>query len=177
MSGADLTLRPWRPQDAEQLQQLDASCFFDAASLDYWQQEMRRAAAHYIVLEQAGTLQKGADVTGVAAPAWDVTTQPGTLLGFGGYWLVAGEAQITKIALAPALRGQGRSHALMQAVIEDAWARGATSMQLEVRESNAPARALYARCGFESAGVRPHYYADTGEGAVMMWLHQDGAGR
>jgi len=45
------------------------------------------------------------------------------------------------------------------------------AIELEVRESNAAAIALYKGCGFTSAGVRPHYYADNDEGAVIMWLY------
>ena len=40
---------------------------------------------------------------------------------------------------------------------------------LEVRESNDPAIALYEQFGFESAGVRPGYYHDNKEDAVIMW--------
>jgi ribosomal-protein-alanine N-acetyltransferase len=40
---------------------------------------------------------------------------------------------------------------------------------LEVRESNTGAIALYERFGFRSAGVRPRYYQDNGENAVIMW--------
>jgi ribosomal-protein-alanine N-acetyltransferase len=40
---------------------------------------------------------------------------------------------------------------------------------LEVRESNGPAIALYERFGFRAAGVRPGYYHDNREDAVIMW--------
>jgi ribosomal-protein-alanine N-acetyltransferase len=40
---------------------------------------------------------------------------------------------------------------------------------LEVRTSNAPAIALYERFGFIASGMRPRYYRDTGEDAVIMW--------
>ncbi len=42
-------------------------------------------------------------------------------------------------------------------------------MTLEVRSSNAAARALYGRFGFDEAGVRKDYYRDMGEDAVIMW--------
>ena len=55
------------------------------------------------------------------------------------------------------------------AIIEAVKAKGVTAMTLEVRPSNAPARALYARYGFKDAGRRPHYYQDDGEDAIIMW--------
>ncbi len=39
---------------------------------------------------------------------------------------------------------------------------------LEVRLSNAPARALYQRFGFRPVGIRPRYYSDNGEDALIM---------
>ncbi|MFW5733820.1 MAG: ribosomal-protein-alanine N-acetyltransferase, partial [Oceanidesulfovibrio sp.] len=44
---------------------------------------------------------------------------------------------------------------------------------LEVRENNVAAQTLYARAGFESVGVRPGYYPDTGEDALLMRLNMD----
>ena len=41
---------------------------------------------------------------------------------------------------------------------------------LEVRVSNREAIAMYERFGFRSAGVRPRYYHDNGEDALIMWL-------
>jgi ribosomal-protein-alanine N-acetyltransferase len=40
---------------------------------------------------------------------------------------------------------------------------------LEVRESNQGAITLYERFGFKSAGLRPGYYHDNKEDAVIMW--------
>ena len=42
-------------------------------------------------------------------------------------------------------------------------------MTLEVRRSNHGAIALYESFGFKAAGVRPRYYADNGEDALIMW--------
>ena len=41
-------------------------------------------------------------------------------------------------------------------------------MTLEVRLSNGPARALYQQFGFRPVGVRPRYYSDNGEDALIM---------
>jgi ribosomal-protein-alanine N-acetyltransferase len=53
--------------------------------------------------------------------------------------------------------------ALLDRVGDDA------QVTLEVRKSNTGALALYERFGFRSAGMRPRYYADNGEDAVIMW--------
>lgn len=76
---------------------------------------------------------------------------------------------MTNIAIAPEWRGRGLGNALMADLIRAAMQRGATAMTLEVRPSNAPALALYARYGFQAAGRRPHYYSDNGEDAIIMW--------
>ena len=48
--------------------------------------------------------------------------------------------------------------------------RGELPFTLEVRVSNADAISMYERLGFRSAGVRPRYYQDNGEDALIMWL-------
>ena len=47
---------------------------------------------------------------------------------------------------------------------------GAAFMTLEVRESNASARNLYAKSGFIQVGVRKKYYEDNGENGIVMLL-------
>lgn len=91
------------------------------------------------------------------------------VIGYAGCWILAGEAQITNVAILPAYRGQGIGTQLMGAVIAAAKERGATAMTLEVRPSNAPALALYHHYGFREAGRRKGYYSDNGEDAIIMW--------
>ena len=57
----------------------------------------------------------------------------------------------------------------MTALIDAARERGATCMTLEVRPSNRAALRLYEGFGFIPKGVRPGYYSDTGEDALIMW--------
>ncbi len=74
---------------------------------------------------------------------------------------------IMNVAVDPDRRRRGIATALIQALLDrigdDA------QVTLEVRRSNAGALTLYERFGFRSAGVRPRYYADNGEDAVIMW--------
>ena len=74
---------------------------------------------------------------------------------------------VMTIATAPEHRREGVAHALLGAVIERAGEDA--NYTLEVRVSNAGAIALYERYGFRSVGVRPRYYADNGEDALVMW--------
>ena len=91
------------------------------------------------------------------------------VIGYAGCWILAGEAQITNVAILPAYRGQGVGTQLMAAVIAAAKERGASAMTLEVRPSNASALALYHHYGFQEAGRRKGYYSDNGEDAIIMW--------
>ena len=74
---------------------------------------------------------------------------------------------VMNVSVDPAQRRRGIASRLISALLakvgEDA------SLTLEVRTSNLGAKALYERFGFRSAGVRPLYYQDNGEDAVIMW--------
>ena len=67
---------------------------------------------------------------------------------------------------------QGIATALLTRLFELADRRG-EQYTLEVRESNLGAITLYERFGFKSAGVRPGYYHDNKEDAVIMWRTAD----
>ena len=71
--------------------------------------------------------------------------------------------------IAPDYRGQKVGTRLMAELIRLVKERGVTAMTLEVRPSNAPARALNPHYGFREAGVRKKYYHDNGEDAIIMW--------
>ncbi|HTN53280.1 MAG TPA: GNAT family N-acetyltransferase, partial [Anaeromyxobacter sp.] len=64
----------------------------------------------------------------------------------------------------------GVGRALMDEVAEAGRRRGAALATLEVRRSNLPAIALYESLGYRHVGVRPNYYADEGEDALVMLL-------
>lgn len=98
-----------------------------------------------------------------------VLTLDETVIGFGGMWLIMDEIHITNVAVAPEHRGQGYSKTLITDMIRYAKEKGFQHMTLEVRVSNAVAIALYEKFGFEGAGIRPKYYVDTGEDALVMW--------
>lgn len=92
-----------------------------------------------------------------------------TVVGYAGMWIIVDEAHVTNIAILPEYRGVGLGEELLVALIKKAVERGADKMTLEVRKSNAPAQSLYHKFGFYESGVRPGYYTDNHEDAIIMW--------
>ena len=90
--------------------------------------------------------------------------------GYGELRMVAGEAQIYNIAVAPEFRREGIGEALLRHMIEKAEDDGCTLVTLEVRGGNEAAMALYHKLGFHEVGRRKGYYAKGGEDAVLMDL-------
>lgn len=75
---------------------------------------------------------------------------------------LAGEAEILTLAVAPDARRSGLGRALVEALAEEAKARGARTLFLEVAADNTGAIALYQGAGFERAGLRRAYYSRPG---------------
>jgi [ribosomal protein S18]-alanine N-acetyltransferase len=75
---------------------------------------------------------------------------------------------LMNVAVAPERRRLGVASRLISQLIEEGGRE--LPFTLEVRVSNRDAIAMYERLGFRSAGVRPRYYQDNGEDALIMWL-------
>ena len=78
------------------------------------------------------------------------------------------EGQVFNIAVAPSSRRRKFGDALMRIALRDAEDAGIKSVFLEVRESNAPAIALYENHGFKRIGLRKGYYDKPDEDALVM---------
>ncbi len=78
----------------------------------------------------------------------------------------AGEAELLRIAVGPEARGQGLGRRLLQVSTEALAALGISELHLEVRISNAAARRLYEREGWQLQGTRKGYYRDGEDAAV-----------
>lgn len=88
--------------------------------------------------------------------------------GYAVAWFVMDEGELANLAVAAPERKKGLGHALLQATLSDAAERGTSQMYLEVRESNAAARALYALEGFTEIGRRKGYYRSPVEDALIL---------
>jgi ribosomal-protein-alanine N-acetyltransferase len=91
------------------------------------------------------------------------------VVGYMGLQIFDTEGYVTNIAVLPEYRGQGIAKALITKQMENQL----SFMSLEVRESNIPAINLYTKMGFENVGIRPNFYTDPDENAIIMTKHME----
>lgn len=99
-----------------------------------------------------------------------VARYDGKVVGYGGFWTIIDEAHITNIAVKKDFRGNGIGETILSSLIQICRVKGIKSMTLEVRKSNESAKNLYKKLNFKEVGIRPKYYSDNNEDAIIMWL-------
>jgi len=183
-------VRLMRKEDLPQVTEIDREAFPTLWPPANYQRELDNRLAYYIVacdeeervepLEPKATPQKG--FSGLAAklrqwfnhnhflgnepPPWGRQY----IFGFAGFWIMAGEAHITNIAVREKHRRQGIGELLLISLIELAIELDARLITLEVRTSNTAAQSLYYKYGFTQVGLRRGYYTDNREDGVLMSL-------
>lgn len=73
-------------------------------------------------------------------------------------------ARVYSLAVDRAARGRGVARTLLERLIDEARAAGASRLRLEVRRDNEPAQALYRSLGFRPIASLPGYYQDGADG-------------
>lgn len=143
---ARVTLRPFEETDIPAVLELEHASFSDA-----WSETMFRDE--------------------LAAPGrrWIVAESDGALVGYGGIAALADEAHVMNLAVHADHRGQGIGRQLLLRLRQEATELDTRIITLECRAGNAAAIGLYESLGMKTAGVRPGYYNDTGEDALIMW--------
>ena len=99
---------------------------------------------------------------------WLVALEGDTVAGYVGSQTVMGETDMMNVAVSPAYRQRGIARELIQALLRELARQGSHRLTLEVRASNAPARALYESLGFAQVGRRPNYYRNPKEDALIL---------
>ena len=99
---------------------------------------------------------------------WLVAVEGEQVAGYIGSQTVMGESDMMNVAVAPDYRRQGVGEKLILALVDALKERGSHWLMLEVRQSNAPARALYAKLGFAEVGRRKNYYRNPKEDALIL---------
>ncbi len=141
-----LLIRPMRVADLAAVQQIERASFMTP-----WPQQAYRQELETNRLAQYLVAQIGDEV-----------------VAYGGIWLMVDEAHITTFAVHPRDRRRKIGERLILALLDLAADRGAREATLEVRLSNLPARRLYEKYGFRPVGIRPRYYSDNNEDALIM---------
>jgi len=97
-----------------------------------------------------------------------VATVDSRVVGYTVAWFIADGVHLMNIAVHREFHRQSIGKRLMNHLIDTAKAAGKRVILLEVRASNAAAHAFYRRFGFRSVGIRPGYYSDNREDAILM---------
>ena len=104
-----------------------------------------------------------------ASRCW-VAEVDGRLVGIIVAWLIVDEVHLATIATHPEFRRQGIAKRLLSHALRELRNEGAQSSFLEVRASNYAAQEMYRKFGYEKSGIRPRYYRDNDEDALLMTL-------
>ena len=168
-------LRPMRPEDIDQVAAIDTHCFRPPWPKRSWRDEIgMRNHSHLVVLCDGLVPRPPGWRRHLRLPGARTTIE--RVVGYGGMWLIAGEAHISTLATHPDHRGLGYGELLLAALIRRALARQASSVVLEVRESNRVARNLYHKFGFRLYGMKAGYYREGNEDGCDMRLELGDAG-
>ncbi len=97
-----------------------------------------------------------------------VATGPDGVCGYIMAWRIADQLHVLNIATDPAGRRKGIGSTLLKEAALRGWAEGLGEVTLEVRRSNREARRFYIGKGLQEVGIRPGYYGDNGEDALIM---------
>ena len=99
---------------------------------------------------------------------WLVALDGATVAGYIGSQSVGEEADMMNVAVHPDYRRKGIARNLVIGLVDALAKNSVTSLALEVRQSNTPAIALYEQLGFLQVGLRPNYYRNPRENALIL---------
>lgn len=139
-------IRPMTENDVEDAAKLEERCFSMPWKAADFAQMISAPYAHYFVAK----LQE-------------------KTVGIIGLRELAGDAEITNVAVDESCRRRGIGRMLVSTVMQKCDELGINDVTLEVRVSNLGAIALYKEFGFESEGIRPGFYDNPNEDALILW--------
>ncbi len=147
---SSVIIDPLNPDDLPAVMDIERDSFLSPWNVGMFIREL--ASAHSVCLA-ARMQERGESV----------------LAGYLIFWIILDEAHLHNLAVKKEYRGRGIAGKMLGTMRDLAAKNGVTAQTLEVRKSNSVAINLYRKCGFVVKGVRPHYYTDTDEDALIMW--------
>ncbi len=151
---AGISFRRMRGDDLPRVMEIERVAFAHPWSEDLFRRELTHSWSSILVATEQASADLGEPVE--------------VLIGFVICWLVHDELHILNLAVAQEARRRGVARALLREATEQARRSGAVLATLEVRRSNLGALELYRSLGYRQVGIRPNYYADEGEDAIVM---------
>jgi len=148
-----LEIRRMRPDDLEEVMEIERAAFKHPWSPELFRRELEHDWSTILVaVEPLTSAPRGGE----------------RIVGFLIHWLVHDEVHILNVAVDAEQRRTGIARALMAETEKRAHMAGASLLTLEVRRSNHAALDLYRSFDYRAVGVRPNYYVDEGEDAIVM---------
>ena len=142
---AAISPRKLGPDDLKACLRLDRTCLKGLWTLEQWRRE----------LSESARLVMGVD------------GEDESLIALASAWLVVDELQVTAVAVDPGHQRRGFGAGILRALIQQGRSLGAVTASLEVAETNAAGRSLYASCGFSTTGRRKGYFPN-GDDALLL---------
>ena len=144
-------IRKMQEKDLEEVAAIEKRTFTDAWSLLSFREELDNPYAVYICVQE---------------------TQEGPIAGYCGYIRSFEDAEILNVAVDAPFRGRGIALEMMTWLMEYGRLEGVENYTLEVRAGNTAAISLYEKLGFRLAGIRPGFYSNPREDALIMWKYK-----
>jgi ribosomal-protein-alanine N-acetyltransferase len=141
-----VTIEPAIHADVGAIAELERTAFSDPWSLASFEAVLAESAAFMAVARDASN----------------------EIAGYVVAWFAADEGEIANLAVRAPTRRRGIGAALLDEALDEGARRGTRNLYLEVRETNAAARRLYASRGFEEVGRRRGYYRRPVEDAIVL---------
>ncbi len=165
----EFVVEPMRVEQLDQVRRIERACFPTPWPQNTYRREIEKnERAHYLVVRTTSDAAQGPQRQFPLSIFPFGRSGPRDVVGYCGVWVMLDEAHITTIAVDPDYRRLGLGQLLIIQMARIALQARATRMTLEVRMSNEHAQALYRKYGFSDGGVRPRYYSDDFEDALIM---------
>ena len=149
MTGCDWTIEAATLESLSEILNIEEACFSAPWTRKMLEGELRgNPFAHFLVARHGG----GANA----------------IVGYLCYWIVFEEVRLMNLAVIESMRHRGIATSLVATALRAGLSKSAHRAVLEVRASNRAAQRLYHAFGFTQTAVRPNYYANPVEDAVLM---------
>lgn len=139
-------IRRMEPADVEAVSRIEAECFSQPWSAAAYRDALADEKYLYLCAEAEGQI-----------------------VGMCGMLQILDEGDISNVAVTEHMRGKGIAGSMLAELLARGAERGIRDFTLEVRVSNLAAIRLYESHGFRPEGIRPGFYEEPREDAMIMW--------